>query len=173
MDRVLAGLFAELMRPARLLRSAVVLKPSTIMAFHRALVQRQYRLLFTRKRRGRRAPKGPSPELINAISSDHDPLLEFHRWKANLRILEAAISLATCITSRTTTIANDPCVVGRPHPRRGQRRSVRREARTMTEAGTRSSRRWRWVSVRTPTRRHRATLVPFQPEFSRLFSQPP
>lgn len=24
----------------------------------------------------------------NAISTDHDPLLEFHRWKANLRILD-------------------------------------------------------------------------------------
>jgi hypothetical protein len=67
MDRVVAGLFAELMRPARLVRSAVVLKPSTIMAFHRALVQRKYRLLFTPKRRGRRGPKGPSPELINVI----------------------------------------------------------------------------------------------------------
>jgi hypothetical protein len=37
------------------------------MAFHRALVQRKYRLLFTPKRRGRRGPKGPSPELIAAI----------------------------------------------------------------------------------------------------------
>jgi putative transposase len=67
MDRVVAGLFAELIRPARLLRSVVVLKPSTIMAFHRALVQRKYRSLFTPKRPGRRGPKGPSPELIAAI----------------------------------------------------------------------------------------------------------
>ncbi|MEO8466170.1 MAG: integrase core domain-containing protein [Gammaproteobacteria bacterium] len=67
MDRVIAGLCAALMRPARLLRSAIVLKPSTIMAFHRALVQRKYRLLFTPMRRGRRGPQGPSPELIAAI----------------------------------------------------------------------------------------------------------
>jgi transposase InsO family protein len=26
----------------------------------------------------------------SALSSDHDPLFEFHRWKANLRILEVA-----------------------------------------------------------------------------------
>ena len=127
------------------------------MGFHRALVKRKYRLLFSSKRRGRPGPKGPAPELITAIvetstgthdsdlfcckslilrthwvmvvmdqftrriigfavragavdgpatcrmfnhaiagaltlprhlSSDHDPLFEFHRRKANLRILE-------------------------------------------------------------------------------------
>ena len=67
MDRVIAGLCASLMRPTRLLRSAIVLKPSTIMAFHRALVKRKYRLLFTPKRRGKPGPKGPSSELIAAI----------------------------------------------------------------------------------------------------------
>src|SRR5688572_33013286 len=67
-DRVIAGLCAGLMRPCRLLRSAIVLQPSTIMAFHRALVQRKYRLLFTPKqRRGRPGPKGPASEVITAI----------------------------------------------------------------------------------------------------------
>jgi hypothetical protein len=55
------------MRPARLLRSAMVLKPATIMAFHRALVKRKYRLLFSPQRRGRPGPRGPAPELITAI----------------------------------------------------------------------------------------------------------
>jgi hypothetical protein len=55
------------MRPARLLRSAIVIKPATILSFHRALVKRKYSLLFTPKRRGRPGPKGPSPELIAAI----------------------------------------------------------------------------------------------------------
>ena len=66
-DRVIAGLCAALMRPSRLLRSAIVLKPSTIMGFHRALVKRKFRLLFSPKRRGRAGPKGPAPELITAI----------------------------------------------------------------------------------------------------------
>jgi transposase InsO family protein len=66
-DRVIAGLLAALIRPARLVRSAIVLKPSTIMSFHRALVRRKYQLLFTPKRRGKPGPKGPSPELIAAI----------------------------------------------------------------------------------------------------------
>ena len=67
MDRVIAGLCAGVMRPIRLTRSAIVLKPSTIMGFHRALVKRKYRFLFTPKRRGKPGPKGPSPELIAAI----------------------------------------------------------------------------------------------------------
>jgi hypothetical protein len=58
-DRVIAGLCAQLIRPTRLLRSAIVLKPSTIMAFHRALVKRKYRLLFTPEQRRKPAPKGP------------------------------------------------------------------------------------------------------------------
>ncbi len=55
------------MRPTRLLRSAIVLKPSTILSFHRALVKRKYRLLFMPKTRGKPGPRGPSPELISAI----------------------------------------------------------------------------------------------------------
>ncbi len=67
MDRVIAGLCACFMRPARVVRSGIVLKPSTIMSFHRALVKRKYRLLFTPKHRGKPGPKGPSPQLIAAI----------------------------------------------------------------------------------------------------------
>ena len=66
-DRITAGLCAILMCPTRLLRSAIVLKPSTILSFHRALVNRKYRLLFTPKTRGKPGPRGPSPELISAI----------------------------------------------------------------------------------------------------------
>jgi hypothetical protein len=66
-DRVIAGLCAGLLRPTRLIRSTIVLKPATILAFHRALLRRKYRLLFTPKRRGKPGPKGPSPELVAAI----------------------------------------------------------------------------------------------------------
>lgn len=55
------------MRPARVLRSAIVLKPFTILGPHRVLVKRKYRLLFTPKNRGKPGPKGPSSELIAAI----------------------------------------------------------------------------------------------------------
>jgi len=39
-DRIIASLCAGLIRPARLLRSAIVLKPSTLMAFHWACVSK-------------------------------------------------------------------------------------------------------------------------------------
>ncbi len=66
-DRVIVGLCSVLIRPARLLRSAIVLKPSSILKFHRALVKRKYRVLFTPKTRGKPGPRGPSPEFISAI----------------------------------------------------------------------------------------------------------
>ena len=66
-DRVIAGLCTGLMRPSSLLRSAMVLKPATIMAFHRALVKRKYRLLFTPRQHRKPGLKGPARELITAI----------------------------------------------------------------------------------------------------------
>ena len=66
-DRVVAGLCALLMRPGRLIRSAIVLKPSTLLSLHRALKNRKYRLLFSPKLRKKPGPKGPSPEVIAAV----------------------------------------------------------------------------------------------------------
>ena len=38
--------------PSRLIRSAIVLKPSTLLSLHQALRNRKYRLLFSSKRKG-------------------------------------------------------------------------------------------------------------------------
>ncbi len=65
-DRILAGVCALFMRPARVLRSAIVLRPSTILAFHRTLRACKYRWLFAPRRR-RTGPKGPSTALVDAI----------------------------------------------------------------------------------------------------------
>ena len=51
----------------RLLRSAIVLKLSTLLYFHYLLNRRKYRMLFSSKRRHRPGPKGPYKELINAV----------------------------------------------------------------------------------------------------------
>src|SRR6185436_5211981 len=67
MDRLIAALCGGCIGAARLRRVAIVLKPATIVAFHRALVKRKYRLLFSPKRRGVPGPKGPSAELVAAI----------------------------------------------------------------------------------------------------------
>lgn len=52
-DRLVAAFCALLIRPTRLIRSAIVLKPSTLFSFHQALKNRKYRLLFSSQRRGK------------------------------------------------------------------------------------------------------------------------
>ena len=66
-DRLVAGLCALLIRPARLIRAAIVLRPSTLLSLHQALRNRKYRRLFSSQRRGRPGPKGPTKELIGAV----------------------------------------------------------------------------------------------------------
>jgi putative transposase len=54
-------------RPTRLLRSAIVLKPSTLLGLHKAMSKRKYRMLFSSNRPRRPGPKGPSAELLHAV----------------------------------------------------------------------------------------------------------
>jgi hypothetical protein len=49
-DRFFAGWMALLVRPTRLLRSAIVLKSSTLLALRKALSKQEYRMLFSPKR---------------------------------------------------------------------------------------------------------------------------
>ena len=65
-DRIVAGLCTLFMRPARLLRSAIVLKPSTLLHLHRGLRKRKYRMLFSPEHRHRPGPKGPQKDLVDA-----------------------------------------------------------------------------------------------------------
>jgi putative transposase len=101
LDRVVAGILAALIHPARLVRSSIVLKPSTIMNFHRALVRRKYRLIFTPKRRGKPGPKGPAPELITAICEmkRRNPSFGYQRI-AHQRSLVLDVELDTDIVRR-------------------------------------------------------------------------
>jgi putative transposase len=46
---------------------AIASKPSTFLGFHRAMVQRKYRLLFSPKQKAKPGPKGPPAELIRAV----------------------------------------------------------------------------------------------------------
>jgi transposase InsO family protein len=66
-DRVVAGACALLVRPRRLIRCAIVLKPSTLLRLHRALTQRKYRRLFSSKVPTKPGPKGPTEEIIAAV----------------------------------------------------------------------------------------------------------
>jgi len=66
-DRIIAGLCTLLMHRARALRSAIVLKPSTLLHLHAVLCKRKYRMLFSPERRHRPGPKGPNKDLIDAV----------------------------------------------------------------------------------------------------------
>src|SRR6266542_3741507 len=79
-DRILAGLCTFFMRPPGILRSAIVLKPSTLLHLHNVLRKRKYRLSFSPKRRGRTGPKGPGKELIDAVveMKRRNPRVENH-----------------------------------------------------------------------------------------------
>ena len=66
-DRVIAGLCTLFMRPVRVLRSAIVLKPSTLLHLHHLLAKRKYQMLFSTKRGRQPGPKGPSKELVDAV----------------------------------------------------------------------------------------------------------
>ena len=56
-DRIIAGLCTLFMRRARVLRSAIVLKPSTLLHLHSMLRKRKYRLLFSSRLSASRSTK--------------------------------------------------------------------------------------------------------------------
>ena len=66
-DRLMAGLCSLFIKPARLVRTAIALKPSTLLNLHRVLVRRKYRLLFSPKQGSKPGPKGPDAEIIRAV----------------------------------------------------------------------------------------------------------
>src|SRR3954453_11654201 len=66
-DRILMGLCTLLIRPARVFRSAIALKPATLLHFHSLLSKRKYRMLFSPNRYQRPGPKGPDKEVIDAV----------------------------------------------------------------------------------------------------------
>src|SRR5487761_1800222 len=67
-DRFVFGLIALFVRPRRVAKLAAILKPARLLRFHKALVDRKYRRLFssagTRRKPG---PKGPTEEIVAAI----------------------------------------------------------------------------------------------------------
>ena len=66
-DRLIAGLCALLIRPTRLIRSAIVLKPATLLSLHRALRNRKYRFLFSSQHTSKPGPKEPNQEVVEAV----------------------------------------------------------------------------------------------------------
>ncbi|MCB9020467.1 MAG: transposase [Chitinophagales bacterium] len=67
LDRFFLGFWSLFLSQRHIQRAAVIIRPSTLLKFHRLLKQRKYRQLYSSGSRGKPGPKGPSPELIRAI----------------------------------------------------------------------------------------------------------
>jgi putative transposase len=67
-DRLLCGFGSLFLSPGRIRKVAIGVRPSTLLAFHQALVRRKYRRLFSSSPCPQQpGPKGPSEALIQAI----------------------------------------------------------------------------------------------------------
>jgi transposase InsO family protein len=74
-DRALLGFWSLFLNPRRIARSAIIVKPSTLLRFHSALKKRKYRLIYSPRGGRKPGPKGPSKDVINAIveMKQHNP----------------------------------------------------------------------------------------------------
>ena len=61
------GFGSLFVKPSRLLRTAIILRPASLLRFHRGLRDLKYRLLSSSHPQGKPGPKGPDPELIRLI----------------------------------------------------------------------------------------------------------
>ena len=67
-DRLLCGFGSFFLSPGRIRKVAIGIRPSTLLAWHQALVRRKYRRLFSSSPCPKKpGPKGPSEALIQAI----------------------------------------------------------------------------------------------------------
>ena len=66
-DRLILGGLSVFISARRRFMTAVILKPSTLFRFHKALVDRKYSRLFSNDSNNRPGPKNPSQEVIDAI----------------------------------------------------------------------------------------------------------
>ena len=66
-ERLLLGFWSSFLSPRRLLRAAIVLRPSTLLRFHGGLRDLKYRLLYSSHPKRRPGPKGPTAAQIQVI----------------------------------------------------------------------------------------------------------
>ena len=68
LDRIVLALTTMFVSRLRITKLGAVIKPSTLLKFHKMLVREKYRRLFSSSsHRHKPGPKGPSAELIAAI----------------------------------------------------------------------------------------------------------
>ena len=89
-DRFVLGLITLFVSPRRTPKLSGIVKSATLLKFHKALVDRKYRILFSSSGRPRKpGPKGPSAELIAAIVQMKQRNPKFGYQKIALQICHA------------------------------------------------------------------------------------
>jgi transposase InsO family protein len=66
-DRTIFATLSQIISRRRLSKLAIVVRPATILRFHKALVERKYRILFSAGSSRKPGPKGPDDELIRLV----------------------------------------------------------------------------------------------------------
>ena len=66
-DRAILGFLSLFLNPRRIARSAIPIRPSTLLSDNNALNKRKYRLLYSPHGGKKPGPKGPARECIDAI----------------------------------------------------------------------------------------------------------
>jgi len=85
-DRLIFAILAHFIKSKRLMKPAIMIKLATILKFHKALINKKYRILFSAKSPKKPGPKGPSTELIDLI-------LEMKRRNPNFGYLRIAMQI--------------------------------------------------------------------------------
>jgi putative transposase len=68
-DRTILGLLSLFLNPKRITRAAIIIRPSTLLRFHNALVKRKYQqLYFLHEGAGGLGPLGPPSESFQPLS---------------------------------------------------------------------------------------------------------
>jgi len=67
LERLSLILFTGLMKQQRLFKSAIIVKPSTLLKLHKTLIKRKYSALLSIKYMRKPRPPGPPQELIDAL----------------------------------------------------------------------------------------------------------
>lgn len=67
LDRTVFAVLVQMIHPHRLRKAAIILKPATLLSFHKALVKRKYQRLYSAKNPGKPGPKGPDAALIQLV----------------------------------------------------------------------------------------------------------
>jgi hypothetical protein len=66
-DRLLFGFCSQFLSPRRLIYTVIILKPATLLRFHRGFKEFKYPFLYSSTPKQKPGPKGPSPERIQAL----------------------------------------------------------------------------------------------------------